>query len=181
VSLQERQAEMLRDKIKVLEHRMMDMIRHGNENMVIADRCCAGRAPVPGDRCDPRPAQQIAREIRTQFAVPQVASRCGTWRRPLPTADFAQGVSDDANLCLVADRAVLRRQHGFEAVAGCPMQVGRASLALLPLRAGAWQRHARALACWCWPRPTRSVFQRHGHRLPGTHRRAGQRGALAPA
>jgi hypothetical protein len=38
VSLQERQAEMLREKIKLLEHRMMDMIRHGNENMIISDR-----------------------------------------------------------------------------------------------------------------------------------------------
>ena len=38
VSLQERQAEMLREKIKALEHRIMDMVRHGNENMIIADR-----------------------------------------------------------------------------------------------------------------------------------------------
>src|SRR5215211_5711999 len=38
VSLQERQAEMLREKIKVLEHRIMDMVRHGNENVVISDR-----------------------------------------------------------------------------------------------------------------------------------------------
>src|ERR687889_307674 len=38
VSLQERQAEMLREKIKALEHRIMDMVRHGNENMVISDR-----------------------------------------------------------------------------------------------------------------------------------------------
>ncbi|HOS86468.1 MAG TPA: DUF484 family protein, partial [Burkholderiaceae bacterium] len=38
VSLQERQAEMLREKIKLLEHRIMDMIRHGNENMIISDR-----------------------------------------------------------------------------------------------------------------------------------------------
>ena len=35
VSLQERQAEMLREKIKALEHRLMDMVRHGNENMII--------------------------------------------------------------------------------------------------------------------------------------------------
>ena len=38
VSLQERQAEMLREKIKALEQRVMEMIRHGNENMVIADK-----------------------------------------------------------------------------------------------------------------------------------------------
>ena len=38
VSLQERQAMMLRDKIKSLEHRIMDMIRHGQENMVLTDK-----------------------------------------------------------------------------------------------------------------------------------------------
>src|SRR6476661_9680916 len=38
VSLQERQAEMLREKIKALEHRIMDMVRNGNENVIIADR-----------------------------------------------------------------------------------------------------------------------------------------------
>jgi len=38
VGLQERQAQMLRDKIKALEHRIMDMIRHGNENMVLTDK-----------------------------------------------------------------------------------------------------------------------------------------------
>ena len=36
VSLQERQAEMLREKIKVLERGLMDMIRNGNENMQTA-------------------------------------------------------------------------------------------------------------------------------------------------
>src|SRR5450830_1003602 len=38
VSLQERQVEMLRDKIKTLEGRIMDMIRHSNENAIIADK-----------------------------------------------------------------------------------------------------------------------------------------------
>ena len=36
VSLQERQAQMLRDKIKGLEHRIMDMIRNGNENVILS-------------------------------------------------------------------------------------------------------------------------------------------------
>ena len=38
VSLQERQMEMLRDKIRGLERRIMDMIRHGQENEAIAER-----------------------------------------------------------------------------------------------------------------------------------------------
>ena len=38
VSLQERQMEMLRDKIKGLEHQIIEMIRHGQENVAIADK-----------------------------------------------------------------------------------------------------------------------------------------------
>lgn len=38
VSLQERQALLLRDKIKSLEHRIMDMIRHAHDNMVLTDK-----------------------------------------------------------------------------------------------------------------------------------------------
>ena len=38
VGLQERQAEMLREKIKALEHRIMEMIRHGSENVMLSDK-----------------------------------------------------------------------------------------------------------------------------------------------
>ncbi|MFY8043589.1 MAG: DUF484 family protein, partial [Rhodoferax sp.] len=38
VSLQERQAEMLREKIKLLEQRIMEMIRNGNENVMLSDK-----------------------------------------------------------------------------------------------------------------------------------------------
>ena len=38
VSLQERQMEMLRERIKGLEMRIVEMIRHGQENLAIADR-----------------------------------------------------------------------------------------------------------------------------------------------
>ena len=38
VSLQERQAEMLRDKIKGLEHRIMEMVRNSSDNASIAHK-----------------------------------------------------------------------------------------------------------------------------------------------
>ena len=38
VSLHERQAEMLREKIKGQEHRVMDMVRHGHENTAITHK-----------------------------------------------------------------------------------------------------------------------------------------------
>src|SRR5205809_253932 len=38
VSLQERQMEMLRDKIKGLERQILQMVRHGQDNVAIADK-----------------------------------------------------------------------------------------------------------------------------------------------
>ncbi|MBI3369291.1 MAG: DUF484 family protein, partial [Burkholderiales bacterium] len=38
ISLQERQMEMLREKNKGLEQKIIEMIRHGQENVAIADR-----------------------------------------------------------------------------------------------------------------------------------------------
>src|SRR6188508_2218909 len=73
VSLQERQAERLREKIKALEHRVMDMVRHGNENMITADRLhrwARNLFQVHSARALPA---AIVDEIRGQFMVPQAA------------------------------------------------------------------------------------------------------------
>ena len=66
VSLQERQAEMLREKIRILERRVMDMIRHGNENVIIADRLQRWTSELLRTR-DARDLPLVAaREIATQ-------------------------------------------------------------------------------------------------------------------
>ena len=79
VSLQERQAEMLREKIKALEHRIMDMVRHGNENQVIADRIYRWARDlflVQSGRV--LPAAMVA-QLQSQFMVPQAAMKV-SWR-----------------------------------------------------------------------------------------------------
>src|ERR1035437_2401751 len=72
VSLQERQAQMLREKIKALELRIMEMIRNGNENLMLSDKLLqwarglfltADPLALPG---------QIAQQIQHEFSVPQV-------------------------------------------------------------------------------------------------------------
>ena len=71
VSLQERQAEMLREKIKALEHRIMDMVRHGNENMVISDRIHRwARSLLLVQSTRALPATLVA-ELQGQFATLQ--------------------------------------------------------------------------------------------------------------
>ena len=80
VSLQERQAEMLREKIKALEHRLMDMVRHGTENVVIADRLQRWTKGLLTAR-DPRSLPyRIAVDLQSLFLVPQTAIKvwdCG--------------------------------------------------------------------------------------------------------
>ena len=73
VSLQERQAEMLREKIKALEHRLMDMVRHGNENVIIADRLQRWARNLLQVRSGRSLPATIASELANQFMVPQVA------------------------------------------------------------------------------------------------------------
>jgi len=73
VSLQERQAEMLREKIKNLEGRIMDMIRHSGENALIADKLQRWAMGLLRAQTLTDLPQRIADDVRDQFMVPQVA------------------------------------------------------------------------------------------------------------
>ena len=97
VSLQERQADMLREKIRALETRLMEMIRNGNENLILT--------------------KTILLEIQHQFMVPQVAMKLWHVKEvflDLPyTQDVTQSVKDFA--------ATLKQPYcgpnsGFEAI-----------------------------------------------------------------
>ena len=137
VSLQERQAEMLREKIKALEHRTMDMIRNGNENVMLSDKllrwACslfltADPLALPG---------QIADEIAGQFSVPQVGIKVWGVAPQYADADFAQGVSEDAKLFASSlMEPFCGVNTGFEAVNWLPDPLAATSLAILPLRSG---------------------------------------------
>src|SRR5689334_7404252 len=73
VSLQERQAEMLREKIRMLEGRLIEMIRHGSDNLALSDRMlCWARDLFLAQEPAEIP-ELVASSIQLQFAVPQVA------------------------------------------------------------------------------------------------------------
>ena len=137
VSLQERQAIMLREKIKVLEHRIMDMIRHGTENVLLSDKLLgwarslflvADPLALPG---------QMADEIAAHFAVPQVGIKVWGVAPPFSQADFAHGVSEDAKLFASSlTEPFCGVNTGFEAVSWLPDPQAATSLAILPLRPG---------------------------------------------
>jgi len=137
VSLQERQAEMLREKIKALEHRLMDMVRHGNENVIIADRLhrwARNLFQVQSGRALPA---TIAAEIQNQFMVPQVAIKVWDVDSRYGAEVFAEGVSDDAkSFASSLTQPYCGVNSGFEAVNWLDDTAMAMSVALIPLREG---------------------------------------------
>ena len=137
VSLQERQAEMLRDKIKALEQRIMEMIRNGSENVMIADKLQHWTrelflAPTPRDL-----PQRVVTELQAQFVVPQAAIRVWDVAPAFAGEAFAQGVSEDAKIFASSlSSPYCGVNAGFEAVGWLPDPVVAQSLALIPLRVG---------------------------------------------
>ena len=139
VGLQERQAQMLRDKIKGLEHRIMDMIRHGNDNMVLTDK-------LHRWSCDllVSPPEQLAElaldNIRELFQVPQVAVRLWSLQGAHAQAAYAQGVSEAVqNWASSLPTPYLGPAAGHEAVQWLAEPAQAASVALLALRAAPGQ------------------------------------------
>ncbi len=138
VSLQERQAEMLREKIKLLEQRLMEMMRHGNENMLIADRLLRwARQMFLVARPVDLPAVLVS-EMKSQFSVPQAALKAWDVAEVYAGEPFAQGASDDVrSLASSLATPYCGVNAGFDAVQWLDDPEAAASLALIPLRAGA--------------------------------------------
>ena len=137
VSLQERQMEMLRDRIKGLERKIVEMLRHGQENLAIADRLhrwtralflTQDPALLPGVAVD---------ELRHEFLIPQAAIRVWGADAVFAGAPFTQAVSDDARS--FASSLALPYcgvNAGFEAVSWLADPATVMSLAMIPLRHG---------------------------------------------
>ncbi len=138
VSLQERQAEMLREKIKVLEQRLMEMMRHGNENMLIGDKLqrWARQLFLVARPADLPPV--LVAEIQSQFSVPQAALKVWDVAEAYAGEPFAQGASDDVkSLASSLTTPYCGVNAGFDAVQWLDDPAAAASLALIPLRAAA--------------------------------------------
>ena len=137
VSLQERQAGMLRDKIKGLESKVVEMIRYGNENVGIADKlqqCTLNLLLTAHARDLP---DTIVREIQAQFGVPQAAIKVWHVNGIFSMEDFSTGVSDDTQTFASSLTApYCGVNSGFEAVNWLPDPAQAMSVALIPLRPG---------------------------------------------
>jgi hypothetical protein len=135
VSLQERQMEMLRDKIKAHERQIVEMIRNGQDNVAIADKLhrwtralmlTANAADLP---------DVLLRELTQQFLIPQAAIRVWGGAEAFAGLAFTRPVGDDVK-AFTASLAVpyCGANVGFEAVQWLDEPAQAQSIAMIPLR-----------------------------------------------
>lgn len=137
VSLQERQALLLREKIRALEHRLVAMVRHGQENGNITEKMQRWTARLL-QTVQPRdiPAA-ILDGLLECFQMPQAALRVWGVGAAYAQAPFTQNVvPDNKTFADSLTTPYCGINSGFEAVAWLPQPQLAMSVALLALRAG---------------------------------------------
>ena len=135
VSLQERQMEMLRDKIKGLERQIVEMIRHGQDNVAIADKLhrwtralmlTSDPADLPGT---------LVHELKSQFLIPQAGIRLWDVVGAYADRPFAQSVKEDTKSFVTSlTMPYCGINSGFEPVQWLEDPGSVMSIALIPLR-----------------------------------------------
>lgn len=142
VSLQERQMEMLRDKIRGLEKRIIEMIRHSQENEAIADRLHRWVRATMLAHDDADLPEVLVETLRHEFLIPQVAVRVWgtaeqTLRAEVAALPCADTVSEDArSFAASLGQPYCGLNSGFEAGKWLEDSAHITSLALIPLHHG---------------------------------------------
>ena len=155
VSLQERQIDLLRERIKGLEKKIMEMIRFGQDNMAISDRLHRWTRTVMLTHDVARLGPVLLRELQHQFMIPQAAVRLWGVEEEHLDLPCAAGVSEDVKIfatSLVAPYC--GANSGFEAASWFNDADSVTSLALIPLRPDR-QHTAFGLLALGSPDPTR--------------------------
>jgi uncharacterized protein YigA (DUF484 family) len=156
VSLQERQMEMLREKIKGLEHKIIEMIRHGQENVAIADRLHRWTRAILHTANAAELPDVLVRELKHEFLIPQAALRVWNVAEPYAGLPAAQPVSADLRTFAASlAQPYCGVNSGFEAVGWLEPGAAVASLAMIPLRQGSLAEGAFGLLLLGSPDPTR--------------------------
>ena len=129
--------EMLRERIKGLEHKIMEMIRHSQENVAIADRLHRFTRSILLT-ADPAalPARMVE-SLQHEFLIPQATIRLWGVNAAYADEPFALPASDDVK-SFAASLSVpyCGVNAGFEATAWLEDPASVMSLAMIPLRQG---------------------------------------------
>lgn len=136
ISLQERQAEMLREKIKGLEGRVVEMIRHGQDNLVLAGKMQSWTARLLQTVQARDLPDAIVQGLASEFQIPQAALKVWGVDDAYVSERFATGVSSDVQAFAASlSGPYCGANDGFEAAGWLPEPAQAQSLALIPLRA----------------------------------------------
>jgi uncharacterized protein YigA (DUF484 family) len=98
VSLQERQMDMLREKNKLLERRLAELLRYGHENDSIAAKFNRWTARVIAERDAHALPRTVAQGLMEVFDVPQAALRVWDVADIYRDAHFARQVGEEVRL-----------------------------------------------------------------------------------
>lgn len=136
VSLQERQMEIMREKYKVLELRMADLIRLAQDNAAIATKLHGWTQSLLHVRNDADLPRALIDGLKTGFDVPQTTLRLWNVAPEYLDAWFVREVSDDAKIFASSLLApYCGSNHDFEAVRWLGADEAIVSTVILPLRA----------------------------------------------
>lgn len=159
VSLQERQMEMLRERIKGLEQKIIEMIRNSQDNMAIADRLHQWTMRLLFTRDAAQLPQVLPADLQQRFQIPQVALRVWGVAEAFADLPAAQPVSDDLRAFAGSlSLPYCGANAGFEASAWFDDATAVQSMAMLPLRAAEGD-DAFGLLVLGSPDPTRYAAQ----------------------
>ncbi|HUL63801.1 MAG TPA: DUF484 family protein [Burkholderiaceae bacterium] len=138
ISLVERQSLILRERVRALESRLAEMIRHGEENDLIVDKLVHwARSILAQPDAAQLPATLVA-ELKSGFAVPFAAVRMWNVREEYASLDCAGPVGEDAiRLAASMVAPFCGSNVGFDVAAWMSADPSMIkSLAMLPLRIG---------------------------------------------
>jgi hypothetical protein len=127
--------DRLRERIKGLELRILQMVRHGQENEAIADRLHRWtRAILLTANASDLP-EVVVRELKHEFMIPRAALRIWGAADPYAALRFAQGATDDVrSFAASLAQPYCGANSGFEACNWLDDPASVASVAMIPLR-----------------------------------------------
>jgi len=138
VSLQERQMEVLREKIKVMELRMADLLRIAQENEAITEKFMLWTRSLLLARNDVDLPHALVSGLQTIFSVPYATLRIWGVAEAFSHTWFSAEVSEDAKIfCNGLTAPYCGPNQEFEAASWIDDADSIHSIAMLPLRIGA--------------------------------------------
>lgn len=135
ISLQERQMEIVREKLKVMELRLSDLMRVAQENDAITDKFQTWTRTLLLARNDVDLPYILTQSLQEIFSLPNATLRLWGVNEEVQHTWFAEPASEDVQLFTKGlSKPYCGQNHDFEAAAWLESDQAITSIAMLPLR-----------------------------------------------